>query len=127
VKILCIDDAPDILEVLELSFKLKWPDVKVIKAGDGPAGLAAFKKEIPDLLVVDLGMPGMDGYEVIRQIRLTSKVPIIILSVRDEEKDIAKGLQMGADDYIVKPFGHLQLFARVDSVLRRAAAPQSPE
>jgi DNA-binding response OmpR family regulator len=122
MKIMCIDDAPDILEVLGLSLHMRWPDVEVVKATDGPTALALFEKEAPDLLIVDLGLPGMDGYEVIRRIRSHSDVPIVILSVRDEEQDIVKGLELGADDYMTKPFGHLQLLARIQAVLRRATA-----
>ena len=125
MKVLCIDDAPDILEVLSLSLRMRWPDVDVLKAEDGPTALALFERESPDLLIVDLGLPGMDGYEVIRRVRLYSDVPIIILSVRDEEQDIVKGLELGADDYITKPFGHLQLLARIQAVLRRATATPS--
>jgi two-component system KDP operon response regulator KdpE len=128
MKVLCVDDAPDILEVLSLSLRMRWPDVEVLRAGDGPTALALFEREAPDLMIVDLGLPGMDGYEIIRRIRSYSDVPIVILSVRDEEQDIVKGLEMGADDYITKPFGHLQLLARVQAVLRRAvAAPGGTE
>lgn len=121
MKVLCIDDEPDILEVLGLSLKMRWPDVEVLKAEDGPTALALFERESPDLLVVDLGLPGMDGYEVIRRVRLYSDVPIIILSVRDQEQDIVKGLELGADDYVTKPFGHLQLLARIQALTRRAS------
>ena len=128
MKVLCIDDAPDILEVLSLSLNMRWPDVEVFKSEDGPTALALFERENPDLLIVDLGLPGMDGYEVIRRVRLYSDVPIVILSVRDEEQDIVKGLELGADDYITKPFGHLQLLARIQAVLRRASStPSSTE
>lgn len=120
MKILCIDDAPDILGVLGLSLKLKWPDAEVFTAGDGRSGMDVFKEKSPDLVIVDLGMPGMDGYEVIRQIRLISDVPIVILTVRDEDRDIAKGLEAGADDYITKPFSHTALVARLQAALRRA-------
>jgi DNA-binding response OmpR family regulator len=120
MKVLCIDDALDILGVLSLSLKLGWPDAKVLTAGDGNSGLDLFKSEGPDLVMVDLGMPGMDGYEVIRQIRLCSDVPIVILTVRDEDHDIAKGLEVGADDYITKSFSHVELVSRLQAALRRA-------
>lgn len=128
MKVLCVDDAPDILEVLNLSLKMRWSDVEVFKAEDGPTALALFEREDPGLLILDIGLPGMDGYEVIRRIRLYSGVPIVILSVRDEEQDIVKGLELGADEYITKPFSHLQLLARIQAVLRRAAStPNSIE
>lgn len=120
MKVLCIDDTPDILGILSLSLKLRWPDAEVLSAGDGYSGLDLFEREAPDLVVVDLGMPGMDGYEVIRQIRLGSDVPIVVLTVRDGDLDIAKALEMGADDYITKPFSHVELVARLHAALRRA-------
>jgi len=122
---LCIDDAPDILEVLDLAIRIKWPECTVLRAEGGPQGLDVFDSEEPDLVIVDLGMPGMDGYEVIRRLRRKSDVPIIILSVRDEETDKAKGFELGADDYIVKPFGHLDLHGRMNAVLRRSASHSS--
>lgn len=125
MKVLCIDDEPDILEVLDLSLRMRWPDAEVLKAEDGPTALALFERESPNLLIVDLGLPGMDGYEVIRRIRLFSNVAIMILSVRDQEQDIVKGLELGADDYVIKPFGHLQLLARVQALTRRASRSPS--
>ncbi len=121
MKVLCIDDEPDIVEVLSLSLKMRWSDVEVLKAEDGPTALALFKRESPDLLIVDLVLPGMDGYEVIRRVRLYSDVPIVILSARDQEQDIVKGLDLGADDYVTKPFGRLQLLARIQALMRRAS------
>lgn len=122
MRILCIDDSVDILEVLGLSLRMRWPEAEVLKAEDGPTALTMVERETPDLVIVDLGLPGMDGYEIIRRIRLFSTVPIIVLSVRDEEQDIVKALEMGADDYITKPFGHLQLLARIQAIIRRTAA-----
>jgi len=121
MKVLCIEDKPDIPEVLSLFLKMRWSDVEVLKAEDGPTALALFERESPDLLIVDLGLPGMDGYEVIRRVRLYSDVPIVILSVQDQEQDIVKGLELGADDYVIKPFGHLQLLARIQALMRRAS------
>ncbi|MHA1938930.1 MAG: response regulator transcription factor [Candidatus Thorarchaeota archaeon] len=121
MKVLCIDDEPDILEVLSLSLKMRWPEAEVLKAEDGPAALGLFERENPHLIIADIGLPGMDGYEVIRRVRLHSDVPVIILSVRCEEQDIARGLELGADGYITKPFGHLELLARIQAILRRAS------
>ena len=120
MKVLCVDDEPDILEILDLTLKMAFPEVEVSKAKDGNTALAQFEHESPDLLIVDLGLPGMDGYEVIRRVRLHSDVPIMILSVRDQEKDIVKGQQVGADAYMTKPFGHLELQARIRMLLRKA-------
>jgi DNA-binding response OmpR family regulator len=125
MKILCIDDAPDILEVLDLTIKIKWPDWQVLTAENGPAGLALFDEENPDLVIVDLGMPEMDGYEVIRRLRRRSGVPIIILTVRDDEESMAQGFDVGADDYMVKPFGQMELTGRIQAVLRRTSQEQN--
>ena len=121
MKILCIDDSPDILEIQGLSLKIRWPDAEVLKAKDGRMGLALLDSDDPDLIILDLGLPDMDGYEVIRRIRLCSEIPIVIVSVRDGEHDIVKGLDLGADDFITKPFGHLEFLARIQAVLRRAS------
>ena len=107
------------------SIKIKWPDWEVLTAEGGPAGLALFDGESPDLVIVDLGMPEMDGYEVIRRLRRRSSVPIIILTVRDDEESMAKGFDVGADDYIVKPFGQMELTGRIQAVLRRTSHGQN--
>jgi DNA-binding response OmpR family regulator len=101
---------------------------QVLIAGDGPDGLAAARREQPDLIVLDLMLPGMDGLEVCRELRRGSAVPIIMLTARVEENDRLLGLETGADDYITKPFSPRELVARVRTVLRRAAgAGQIPE
>ena len=121
MKVLCIDDAPDILEVLGLSLQMRWPDVDVLKAADGPTALALFRNESPELLIVDLDLPNLDGYEVIGRIRASSKVPIIMLTEAYWEPDIVIGLELGADGYIAEPFSDLELSARVQAVVRRAS------
>lgn len=93
--------------------------LRAIEAHDGPEAIAAFRNHQPDLLIVDLGLPGMDGLDVIREVRAGSDVPIIILSARSEETDRVVGLELGADDYVVKPFGPKELVARVRALLRR--------
>jgi DNA-binding response OmpR family regulator len=120
MRILCVDDASDILEELSISLRMRWSDVDVVEAEDGPTALALFESESPDLFIIDLGLPGMDGYEVIGHIRARSDVPIIILSMRDSERDVVKGLDLGADGCISKPIRHLELLARIQAVLRRA-------
>jgi two-component system alkaline phosphatase synthesis response regulator PhoP len=94
----------------------------VIEATDGQAAIAAARAERPDMIVLDLGLPGMDGLDVTRRLRETSSVPIIMLTARVEESDLIVGLELGADDYITKPFSPKELVARIRAVLRRADA-----
>jgi two-component system alkaline phosphatase synthesis response regulator PhoP len=99
----------------------------VVMAGTGPAGVAAARSEHPDLVILDLGLPGLDGYDVTRAIRATSATPIIMLTARSEETDRIIGLELGADDYVVKPFSPRELVARVKAVLRRATGVMPAE
>jgi len=94
----------------------------VLEAADGATALSVARSERPDMVVLDLGLPGMDGLDVTRRLRETSSVPIIMLTARSEESDRIVGLELGADDYIVKPFSPKELVARIRAVLRRADA-----
>lgn len=125
-KILVIDDEPDVTRAVRLTINLQEPDWEVIEANSGERGLLLVDTESPDLVLLDLIMPDLSGFEVLEQIRLFSDVPVIILTVRDDELDKVRGLELGADDYIVKPFGHLELMARIRSVLRRAEGVVGP-
>lgn len=125
MKTLIIDDDPDILEAVALCFEIRWPDTVVITAADGSSGISQFRDQGADIVILDLGLPDMDGLEVCRQLRDLSEVPIIILTVRDQRKDIIRGLEMGADDYITKPFDQMELLARARSVLRRGSMQQT--
>lgn len=118
-KILIIDDEPDVARAVQLTLQFQEPNWEVVTANSGERGLLLTDAESPDLVLLDLAMPDMDGFQVLEQIRLFSDVPVIILTVRDDELDKVRGLELGADDYIVKPFGHLELMARIRSVLRR--------
>ena len=100
---------------------------EVILASSGPAALASARSERPDLVVLDLGLPGMDGYDVTRAIRGQSAIPIIMLTARSEETDRIVGLELGADDYVVKPFSPRELVARVKAVLRRTGGEVGTE
>jgi two-component system KDP operon response regulator KdpE len=117
-KILVIDDEPQITRVLRRSLAAHRYDVRV--AADGEAGLELFHDFHPDLVITDLSMPEMSGIEVCREIRKISATPIIVLSVKGEEKTKVEALDAGADDYITKPFGMDELMARVRASLRRA-------
>ena len=117
-KILVVDDEPPIIDVL--SYNLKRANYDVIVARDGEQALAQARRERPDLIILDLMLPRLDGLEVCRALRRERDVPIIMLTARDAEIDRVVGLELGADDYVVKPFSVRELMARVRSVLRRA-------
>jgi two-component system OmpR family response regulator len=119
--ILIADDDSHIRDVVR--FALEKADMAVESVGDGAAALAAFRLQVPDLIVLDVGMPEMDGLDVCREIRKTSQVPVLFLSARDEEIDRILGLEMGGDDYVVKPFSPRELVARVKAILRRGHEP----
>jgi len=115
--ILVVDDEPKIVRLAK--DYLEQSGFRVLPASDGPTALAAARQEKPDLIVLDLNLPGMDGLDVCRALRRESSVPIIMLTARVEETDRLIGLELGADDYIVKPFSPRELVARVRAVLRR--------
>ena len=123
MKALVVDDAPDVVEVVRICFELRWPGCEVVSASNGADGLRKVKEESPDVVILDIGLPDMDGYEVCKQVRSFSAVPILMLTVRDRDVDAARGLGLGADDYVTKPFSHIELLARVEAVLRRARGP----
>lgn len=123
MKILIIEDQPTIVEIVALAIQIRWPEATVITTQLGAKGIELIEAEVPDIVILDLGLPDIDGLEVLKQVRLFSEVPIIILTVRDEEQDIVKGLEWGADEYIVKPFRQLELMARVNALLRKKNVP----
>jgi len=116
-RILVVDDEPQITRVLRTSLSSQGYDIRV--ANDGEMALEIMKDWTPDLLITDLSMPNMDGLELCRQLRLKSQIPIIVLSVRGQERTKVQALDAGADDYITKPFGMEELLARVRANLRR--------
>jgi two-component system, OmpR family, alkaline phosphatase synthesis response regulator PhoP len=124
-KILVIDDEPKIVEICKDYLHAAGYDV--ITAGDGAQGLTQARLQKPDLIVLDLMLPGIDGLDVCRSLRHDSEVPIIMLTARIEETDRLIGLELGADDYITKPFSPRELVARVRTVLRRATGDSSSE
>jgi len=124
-KILVIDDEPKIVEIC--SDYLHAAGFDILTAGDGLQGLALARSHQPDLIVLDLMLPGMDGLDLCRSLRHESNVPIIMLTARIDETDKLIGLELGADDYITKPFSPRELVARVRTVLRRASGAASSE
>ncbi len=119
IVILFIEDNAEIQESVSLIFEIHWPQARLIQAYRGREGADLAKSEKPDVIILDLGLPDIDGLKVLKEIRNYSDVPIIILTVRGEELDKIRGLELGADDYIVKPFGHKELLARIQIVLGR--------
>ena len=123
-RILVVDDEPPIVDLLV--YNLQRANYDVVVARDGKEALTKARQEEPDLIILDLMLPHLDGLEVCRALRRERDVPIIMLTARDSEVDRVVGLELGADDYVVKPFSVRELMARVGSVLRRAA-PREPE
>ena len=122
-RILVVDDEPRILNFL--TAKLRASGYEVIAAGNGAAALEQAQAQEPDLIVLDVLMPGMDGFETLRQLRTFSPVPVVFLSARGADVDRIKGLGLGADDYLPKPFSPDELVARIDAVLRRIGPSDS--
>ena len=122
MKILVIDDDHDVVEAISLAFGLQWTDVQVVPAYTGKEAEIAFNRENPDAVLLDITLPDTDGFAVLRWIRDRSDVPVLMISARGEEIDKVRGLELGADDYVTKPFGYLELSARIKAVIRRAQA-----
>jgi DNA-binding response OmpR family regulator len=120
MKILIIEDNTDIIETISVILEVRWPEVEIATAGLGEKGLELAKKEKPDVIILDIGLPDISGYDVLKRIRAFSRVPVLILTVKREEVDIVKGLESGADDYLIKPFHKLELLARIWALIRRS-------
>ncbi|GAA4068865.1 response regulator transcription factor [Microbacterium laevaniformans] len=121
-RVLIVEDEPDLAD--PLAYLLRREGFEVEIAEDGPAALDAFASRDADIILLDLMLPGMPGTEVCRVVRSTSKVPIIMLTAKDSEVDIVVGLELGADDYVTKPYSSRELLARMRAVLRRSEGPE---
>ncbi len=119
MKFAVIDDSRDIFDAVSLCVKLRWPQAETVGAGTGEAGLKVIEEQTPDLVILDIGLPDMSGLEVLQWMRKFSDVPVVILTARDQDVEIARFLEAGADDYIVKPFSHIELLGRIQAILRR--------
>ena len=119
MKVLLVEDDREIVEAISLAFQIRWPEAELIPTRLGQKGVELVESESPDIVVLDLGLPDISGFEALQQIRLFSQVPTIILTVRADETDVVKGLEWGADDYITKPFRQLEFLARVKALIRR--------
>ncbi len=124
MKILIVDDDPRLRDLVALA--LGRAGYAVLTASDGQRALMHAAREKPDLIVLDVGLPEMDGFEVCRRIRATSDVPILFLTARDDEIDRIVGLELGADDYVTKPFSPRELLARVKAILKRSVLRAAP-
>ena len=123
MKILIVDDDPDVVEIVTLCCNLRWPDAHVISVATGEDALTHVEQDKPDLVLLDIVLPDMDGFKVCQEIREFSDVPVVMLSARDTEVDKVRGLEMGADDYTTNPFSHLELRAPVRRVFPRHLSP----
>ena len=124
-KILLVDDDPNIRQLVNLYLEKEGFEVEMSDRGD--AALARFKASPPDLMLLDVMLPGMDGWQVLREARKVSNIPIIMLTAKDETFDKVLGLELGADDYISKPFDMKELVARIKAVVRRYQAPEATD
>ncbi len=119
MKVAVIEDEKSIINAISVAFEFRWPDVNVVSSTTGKEGVTLVKKESPDVVILDINLPDMSGFDVLKEIREFSSVPVIILTVRSEDEDMLRGLESGADDYIIKPFNYMNLLSRVKAVLRR--------
>ncbi|UCG54016.1 MAG: response regulator transcription factor [Dehalococcoidia bacterium] len=113
-----VEDDTEIIEFISLALDLGWPDAEITAVNRGKEAIDLISNKPPDVVLLDLGLPDISGFEVLKEIRLFSNIPVIIITVADSEESIVKGLNLGADEYIVKPFGQLELLARIKAVLR---------
>lgn len=123
MRFLIVDDEKAIVEAVTIGLQFQWQDAEVHVAHDGEEGLRQFIELTPDVTLLDVNMPYMSGFEVLQKIREMSDAPVLMLTARGDEMSKVKGLESGADDYLVKPFSHLELFARIKAILRRAELP----
>ena len=119
MKALIIEDDINVAEAVSLCFQLRWPDITLNHVTQGEDGISILNSKAFDIVILDINLPDMSGFDVLQTIRSFSSVPVIILTVREKEEEEVHGLEIGADDYIVKPFKPRDLIARVNSVLRR--------
>jgi len=122
MKILVIEDDRAIVEAISLALQINWPDATLLSAHLGEVGIEMLQSENPDAIILDLGLSDISGFEVLKRIRIFSEVPILILTVRSDESDIVKGLEWGADDYVIKPFRQKELLSRIKLITRRRGA-----
>ncbi|ACZ61258.1 response regulator transcription factor [Dehalococcoides mccartyi] len=118
MKILLIEDDKDIIEYITIALEMGHKDISLFTSMDGKRGLEILETQQPDLVMLDLMLPDMDGFNLLKSIKLSSNTPVIIITARASEIDIVKGLMLGADEYIIKPFGQMEIIARIMAVVR---------
>ena len=124
MKVLVIDDFPEVVEIIGLCFRMRWPDATVISTGSGKEAISLVETGAPDIVILDLALPDIQGVRVLKEIRRFSDLPIIVVSADQEETAKITALEMGADDYLTKPFSPTELMARAKAVLRRTHMPE---
>ena len=124
MKVLLVEDDPAIVEIVSLAFEFRWPGWVLSSTDSGVKAVEMVETELPDVVILDLGLPDTDGIEVLQEIRRFSNVPIVILTARTEDSAVVRGLETGADDYVTKPFDSMVLLARVKNALGRTHMPQ---
>ncbi len=107
MKTLIIEDEKSIIDAIKVAFQFRWPGAKSIASTTGKKGIDLVRKESPDIVILDLNLPDISGFDVLKKIREFSTVPVIILTVRSDDEDMLKGLESGADDYVIKPFNYI--------------------
>ena len=123
MKVLIVEDEPDVVELLSTYVRDRWPEADVTEAGDGRRGLMALEEVRPDLILLDIGLPDIEGWQVLSRIRETSNVPVVVVTGLDRATDLARFLQGGADAYVTKPFTQRSL---VESIERAMGGPVKP-
>jgi DNA-binding response OmpR family regulator len=124
MKALIVEDAPEVVESIRLCIAIRWPNSDIFSTAKGAEGLRFIEERSPDIVLVDIGLPDANGLDLVKEIRKFSDVPVVIVTARGDEISRLKGLEYGADDYIVKPFSHAELLARMRAVLRRTHMPE---
>ena len=117
MKLIIIEDESEISEIIRITVELQWPDAEIYATHLGKEGIELVRDKQPDTVILDLGLPDTDGYDVLKQIRDFSDVSILILTARGEESDISRGLEYGASDYVVKPFRRMEILERIQALL----------
>ena len=120
MKILIIEDSAEIVDAVSLCVNLRWPEAEVLSAAEGTRGLELVEEQGPDLVILDIGLPDITGLEVLRTLRGFSDVPVVMLTARSQDIEIARYLEEGADEYVIKPFSHIEFMGRIQAIFRRA-------
>jgi two-component system KDP operon response regulator KdpE len=124
VKVLIVEDVPEVVASIRLCFNIRWPHADLVSTGRGTDAVGLAETAAPDIVILDIGLPDMSGLDVLSEIRGFPDVPVVIVSACGAEGEMVRGLEMGADDYVVKPFSLTELMARAKAVLRRTTLPE---